>query len=134
MSTAFTVGGRNRQAPLEKLRDVARQELVAGQLAGELPPAPVRIIDLGAVRGRRPSGWRWPRPCTPWQVPGGDARYLSSARQAGVVADRAGVGRLLLTHLWPGTDPDQAVRAAAEGYPGPIAVASPGLTAELLGE
>ena len=66
----------------------------------------------------------------PWQVPGGDARYLSSARQAGAVARQAGVGRLLLTHLWPGTDPDEAVRAAAASYPGEIAVASAGLVAE----
>jgi ribonuclease BN (tRNA processing enzyme) len=61
---------------------------------------------------------------------GGPARYLSSARQAGVVAGRAGVGRLLLTHLWPGTDPVEAVRAAAQSYPGEIAVAWPGLVAE----
>ena len=66
----------------------------------------------------------------PWQVPGGDARYLSSARQAGEVARRAGAGRLVLTHLWPGTDADEAVRAAGESYPGQIAVASPGLVAE----
>jgi len=66
----------------------------------------------------------------PWQVPAGDARYLSSARQAGVMASRAGVGRLLLTHLWPGTDPDEAVGAAAGSYPGEIAVARPGLVAE----
>jgi hypothetical protein len=60
-------------------------------------------------------------------VPAGDARYLSSARQAGVMASRAGVGR---THLWPGTDPDEAVGAAAGSYPGEIAVARPGLVAE----
>jgi ribonuclease BN (tRNA processing enzyme) len=66
----------------------------------------------------------------PWQVPGGGARYLSSARQAGSVARQASAGRLLLTHLWPGTEPDEAVRAAAESYPGEIAVASPGLIAE----
>ena len=41
-----------------------------------------------------------------------------------------GVGRLLLTHLWPGTDPVEAVRAAARSYPGEIAVAWPGLVAE----
>ena len=39
-------------------------------------------------------------------------------------------GYLVLTHLWPGTDPDEAVRAAAGSYPGEIAVASPGLVAE----
>ena len=51
MSTAFTAGERNWQARLGKLRDVVRQELVARQLAGELPPAPVRIIDLGCGQG-----------------------------------------------------------------------------------
>jgi ribonuclease BN (tRNA processing enzyme) len=66
----------------------------------------------------------------PWQVPGGDARFLSSARQAGAVAAQAGVGRLILTHLWPGTNPEDSIEAAAEGYPGPIAVASGGLIAE----
>jgi ribonuclease BN (tRNA processing enzyme) len=66
----------------------------------------------------------------PWQVEGGSARYLSSARQAGEVAREAGAGRLVLTHLWPGTDPDEAVRAAAASYPGEIAVASPGLVTD----
>ena len=66
----------------------------------------------------------------PWQVEGGSARYLSSARQAGEVACEAGAGRLVLTHLWPGTDPDEAVRAAAASYPGEIAVASPGLVTD----
>ena len=66
----------------------------------------------------------------PWQVEGGSAQYLSSARQAGAVAREAGAGRLVLTHLWPGTDPDEAVRAAAASYPGEIAVASPGLVTD----
>jgi ribonuclease BN (tRNA processing enzyme) len=66
----------------------------------------------------------------PWQVEGGSARYLSSARQAGAVARQAGAGRLVLTHLWPGTDPEEAVRAAAASYPGEVAVATPGLVAE----
>ena len=64
------------------------------------------------------------------EVPADSARYLSSASQAGQVASRAGVGQLVLTHLTPGADPDDAVLAAAEGYTGPIAVASPGLMAE----
>jgi len=63
------------------------------------------------------------------EVPPDSARYLSSASQAGQVASRAGVGQLVLTHLTPGADPDDAVLAAAEGYAGPIAVASPGLVA-----
>jgi ribonuclease BN (tRNA processing enzyme) len=43
------------------------------------------------------------------------------------VAATAGAGRLVLTHLMPGTDPDAAVRAAAAGYTGSITVAVPGL-------
>ena len=66
----------------------------------------------------------------PWQLTGSNARYLSTARQAGEVAREAGAGHLVLTHLWPGTDPDEAVRAAAASYPGEIAVASPGLVTE----
>jgi ribonuclease BN (tRNA processing enzyme) len=66
----------------------------------------------------------------PWQLTGSNARYLSTARQAGEVARQAGAGRLVLTHLWPGTDPDEAVRAAAASYPGEIAVASPGLVTD----
>ena len=43
------------------------------------------------------------------------------------MARQAGAGRLVLTHLWPGTDPDVAVRAASESYAGDITVASGGL-------
>jgi ribonuclease BN (tRNA processing enzyme) len=65
-------------------------------------------------------------------VPDDSARYLSSARQAGGLAALAGVGRLLLTHLWPGTDPTTALTAAAVGgYDGPAAVATADLTTEL---
>jgi len=67
---------------------------------------------------------------SPWQLTGSNARYLSTARQAGEVAREAGAGYLVLTHLWPGTDPDEAVRAAAASYPGEIAVASPGLVTD----
>ena len=51
MSTAFTGAERNWQARLGKLRDVVRQELVTRQLAAELPPPSVRIIDLGCGQG-----------------------------------------------------------------------------------
>jgi ribonuclease BN (tRNA processing enzyme) len=67
----------------------------------------------------------------PEEVPPASARFLSSARQAGGYAARAGARRLLLTHLWPGSDPDAAVRAARESYPGPIDVARPGLMIDL---
>jgi SAM-dependent methyltransferase len=51
VTTGFTAGEQNWQARLGQLRDVVRQELVARQLEGELPPAPVRIIDLGCGQG-----------------------------------------------------------------------------------
>jgi len=51
VSTAFTGHESNWQARLGKLRDVVRQELVARQLSAELPPPPVRVIDLGCGQG-----------------------------------------------------------------------------------
>ena len=51
MSTSFTGHEGRWQARLGKLRDVVRQELVTRQLAGELAPPPVRIIDLGCGQG-----------------------------------------------------------------------------------
>lgn len=67
----------------------------------------------------------------PEQVPADSARFLSSARQAGADAARAGARRLVLTHLWPGADPEAALRAAGESYGGPIEVARPGLVVDL---
>lgn len=55
----------------------------------------------------------------------GSSAYLTSAPEAGRQATEAGVGRLVLTHLWPGTNPDEAREAAA--FPGPVDVAMPGL-------
>jgi ribonuclease BN (tRNA processing enzyme) len=66
----------------------------------------------------------------PRHVPGEVIRYLSSASQAGQLADRAGARQLILTHLMPDTGVQDSVQAAAEGYGGPLAVASPGLVAE----
>jgi ribonuclease BN (tRNA processing enzyme) len=63
----------------------------------------------------------------PWQLPADDARYLSTARQAGQLAGQAGAGVLVLTHLFPGTDRDAAIQAASQGYDGAITVASGGL-------
>jgi ribonuclease BN (tRNA processing enzyme) len=67
----------------------------------------------------------------PDQVPPGDQPFLSSARAAGQHAAQAGVARLLLTHLWPGTDHGAARAAAAAGYDGDIGVASAGLATEV---
>jgi len=64
-------------------------------------------------------------------VPVASRTTLSSARQAGEDARDAGVGRLLLTHLFPGTDPDEAVDAAGTAYDGPTAVATTGLRVAL---
>ena len=50
-STAFTGREARWQAGLGKLRDVVRQELVARQLAAELPPPPVPIMDCGCGQG-----------------------------------------------------------------------------------
>ncbi|WP_433891791.1 MBL fold metallo-hydrolase [Streptomyces sp. CA-111067] len=67
----------------------------------------------------------------PEEVPREDHAFLSSARQAGEHAERAGVGRLLLTHLWPATPPDAALTAARRTYAGPVSVATPTTTFDL---
>jgi ribonuclease BN (tRNA processing enzyme) len=64
--------------------------------------------------------------------PGTDATYLSTARQAGENAARAGAARLLLTHLWPGTDRTVATVAARRAYHGEVAVAIPGMAVDLV--
>jgi ribonuclease BN (tRNA processing enzyme) len=65
------------------------------------------------------------------RVPDDSRHYLSSAVQAGERATAAGAGRLVLTHLWPGTDPAASREAAAIGYRGDIAVASIGVVLDL---
>ncbi|MFI5485671.1 MBL fold metallo-hydrolase [Micromonospora echinaurantiaca] len=65
------------------------------------------------------------------EVPEDSRRYLSSARQMGRLAAAAGVGHLLLTHLWPGTDPAAAHAAAGDGYDGETDVATAGLVLDL---
>jgi ribonuclease BN (tRNA processing enzyme) len=65
------------------------------------------------------------------EVPAADARYLSSARQAGEHATRAGAGRLMLTHLWPGTFAVRAEEAARGAYTGDAEVAREGETVRL---
>jgi ribonuclease BN (tRNA processing enzyme) len=65
------------------------------------------------------------------EVPEDSRGYLCSATEAGQQASQAGVGRLVLTHLQPGTDRHAARAAAAQGYRGPIDVADGGLAIEL---
>ena len=65
------------------------------------------------------------------QVPEDSRRYLSSARLQGQQAATAGAGRLLLTHLMPGTGPAAATAAARGWYDGEVGVATPGLVLDL---
>lgn len=65
------------------------------------------------------------------EVPPDDQPFLSSARAAGRHAAQAGVARLLLTHLWPGTRHGAARAAAATGYDGDIGVARAGLVTDV---
>jgi ribonuclease BN (tRNA processing enzyme) len=65
------------------------------------------------------------------EVPEDSRGYLCSATEAGRQASQAGVGRLVLTHLQPGTDRRAARAAAAREYRGPIDVADGGLAIDL---
>lgn len=64
-------------------------------------------------------------------VPEDARRYLSSARLAGRQAADAGAGHLLLTHLWPGTDPAAARTVAGDSYDGKVGVAVADLVIDL---
>ena len=61
-------------------------------------------------------------------VPGEEGPTLSTALDSGRQAAAAHVGRLVLTHLLPGTDRGRSLGAARAAYLGPIRVARPGLT------
>jgi len=54
-----------------------------------------------------------------------------SARQAGVSARTAGAGRLVITHLEPGVDPEKARAEAEAAFGAPVEVATEGLRIEL---
>ncbi|MFG2791118.1 MBL fold metallo-hydrolase [Streptomyces sp. NPDC048419] len=64
------------------------------------------------------------------RVPDGDAPCLLTARLAGQYAQQAGAARLVLTHLWPGTDPATARDVAAELFGRRVDVALPDLVVE----
>ncbi len=61
-----------------------------------------------------------------------DARpYMSGASVAARQVAAAGAGRLLLTHLWPGSDHAAALAAARAEYPDEVGIATAGLTLDL---
>jgi ribonuclease BN (tRNA processing enzyme) len=64
-------------------------------------------------------------------VPEDSRGQLSSARDAGMQATRAAVGRLVLTHLQPGTDPSHALEAASRaGFRYQLDIAERGLVVD----
>lgn len=67
----------------------------------------------------------------PDEVPARHRGSLSSARDAAIEAAKAGVGHLVLTHLWPGTPHTRAHDAAAPYFTGPISVAHPTMEIDL---
>jgi ribonuclease BN (tRNA processing enzyme) len=56
-----------------------------------------------------------------------------SAQQAAEHGAAAGAGRLVLTHLVPGTDPSISVEEAAAAFDGPVDAAAPGVSWEVGG-
>ncbi len=46
-----------------------------------------------------------------------------SAAEAGTMAREAGAGRLVITHIWPETDPAESLAEAAAAYGGPVDLA-----------
>jgi len=54
-----------------------------------------------------------------------------SSRQAAIHAQEAGVGKLILTHIWPTLDRETSKAQAAEAYGGPIEIAGEGMRFEL---
>ncbi|MFR9775530.1 MBL fold metallo-hydrolase [Micromonospora sp. MS34] len=67
----------------------------------------------------------------PADVPDRHVGHLSSAAEVGRYAAAAGARQVLLTHLWPGTEPSAAVAAAGRAYDGRVEVARPGLVVRL---
>ncbi|MEU7068723.1 MBL fold metallo-hydrolase [Streptomyces narbonensis] len=61
----------------------------------------------------------------------GDVPGHHTPAQAGLSAAAAGVGRLVVTHVGAGVEPDEAVALAAAGFPGPVAHADPGARFEV---
>lgn len=60
----------------------------------------------------------------PWE------HHLTAA-EAGVIARRAEVARLMLTHLWPTLDPDRSIVEAEETFGRPVELAVAGVTTKV---
>ncbi|MHB1509771.1 MAG: MBL fold metallo-hydrolase [Acidimicrobiales bacterium] len=67
----------------------------------------------------------------PGDVPEDSVGQLASAYQAGEYVAAANVRHLVLTHLWPGAQPDAARAAARRSFDGPVSVAVPGLAIDV---
>jgi ribonuclease BN (tRNA processing enzyme) len=66
------------------------------------------------------------------RVPGDMAGLLNCALDVGQQAAHAEAGHLVLTHLWPGSDPALSRAAAARSFGGRIDVAAPGVFFDLV--
>ena len=60
-----------------------------------------------------------------------EERGHMSAGEAGELAERAGVGRLVLTHISDELDPDRALAEAAVAFAGPVEIAAEGSACEV---
>lgn len=65
------------------------------------------------------------------RVPDDMVGLLNCALDVGRQASRAAAKRLMLTHLWPGTDPEASRAAAARSFHDELAVARPGMVVDL---
>ncbi len=68
---------------------------------------------------------------TPPSGGAGGPRLLLSAAEAGEAAAAAGARRLLLTHFWPDSDRELAVRTARQAFAGETYAATEGLVIDL---
>jgi ribonuclease BN (tRNA processing enzyme) len=66
-----------------------------------------------------------------WQDDNDLLPFHLSARQVGGYARDAGVGRLILTHIWPSSDKAVSAAQAAEEFPGPISLAADDMRLEI---
>jgi ribonuclease BN (tRNA processing enzyme) len=62
-----------------------------------------------------------------WLEPGHGEPVHLTASQAGELATRASVERLVLTHVWPELDPAESVARARQSFHGPVVAAVEGM-------